>query len=111
MKRVKDLKELQAEFGKVNSGCAGDTIFLAKAAMFAAENRTSLAKIQAELTAIVGVMATTVARMQQFSAKKPKRQPTAYQRFFGEAIKAGKTAAQAAAEWKAALGDRAAKGP
>lgn len=44
MKRVTTLKELQSELTKTHSGCAGDTIFIAKAMMFAVEQNERLIK-------------------------------------------------------------------
>lgn len=67
------IQELRRQFRDVKSGCAGDTIFGAKALMFLCELAIK-------------------------NKKQPRRQ-SKYNRFFAAGIKAGKTAKQIGEEW------------
>jgi hypothetical protein len=81
MKRCETIRDLRTYFKSVTSGCAGDTIFMAKASLYSCELLTELMK------SIKG-------------NGRPHKKPTRWQRFFGQSIRAGKTARQAADEWK-----------
>ena len=100
IKRVKNIKELQAAFASITGYVASDTRFLAQAAMFAAEDRAKQVLVLAELISIIAELVRVIERRYTAEASKRKRPPTAYQRFFGQAMKDGMTAVQAAEDWK-----------
>lgn len=75
MKPVANLRELRKAFASVTSGCAGDTIFMAKASMYLIE-------------------------LLESEHRRKQRKPTKYQKFFARGIRKGLTAAQVAQEWK-----------
>jgi DNA-binding NarL/FixJ family response regulator len=78
MNSCETIKELRREFKGVKTGVAGDTIFGAKALMFIAErlveNRTET---------------------------RAKIKPSAWQKFVGKGLRAGKSMKQIAQEWRA----------
>lgn len=84
LRRATDIKELRRDFDSIRSTVAGDTRFGAQAIMFIAEKLDALTRAA------------------------PKREPTAWQRFFAAGMKAGKTPAEIGAEWRArrAAGNR-----
>ena len=83
-KRVRNVDQLRQQMD-------ASTRFLAEAALFGA--------VQSEqLIAAIEKLARAINHR---GLKQPKRPPSRYQCFFGEAIKAGKTPAQAGAEWRA----------
>lgn len=76
MKQAKNIEELREHYREVKSGCAGDTIFMARAMMFMCE------------------------RLAKKERNSKKRAPTEWQRFFGRGMKAGKTPVEIAGEWR-----------
>lgn len=84
LKRAPDIRTLKDDFQKVKTAVAGDTRFSAEAVLFIAE---SLTRIEALLDRLA-------------TPEKPKKKPTAWQKFFGAGMKQGKTPAEIGAEWK-----------
>lgn len=102
MKRIKTIKQLQEEFDAVKSIVAEDTRFIAQAVMFAAEERGKERLVIMELVSAVSALVKVIERRWQAQDRKRRVRPlTAYQRYFGKAMKAGKTAAEAGAQWRA----------
>lgn len=77
MKAVKTLGELRREFRNINSVAAGSDRWLCKAFMFLIDQGFGQAK------------------------PKPKRRATEWNRYFAKGMKAHKSPAQIAQEWKA----------
>jgi hypothetical protein len=75
MKSCNTIRELRKEFGAVKSGCAGDTIFMAKALMFLCERKAEPRK---------------------------KRKPSEWQKFLKAGMRKGKSVKQLGEEWRAA---------
>lgn len=75
MQACATIQELRKQFRGVNSGCAGDTIFGAKALMFLCELAVN-------------------------KNGHKKRKASAWQRFFSRGMKAGKSPKQIAKEWR-----------
>ena len=83
MKECRDMKELRSFFLKQNSGCAGDTIFMAKASLYSCQLLTEMMKL-----------------MRATNGRKKKRPPTEWQRFFAKRMKQGKSPKTIGAEWR-----------
>lgn len=73
------IEELRRAFDDIKSCVAGDTRFMAQALLFLAEHAVSQKPVQ---------------------KPGPKRKPSEWQRFLGDAMRQGKTIQEAAAEWR-----------
>jgi hypothetical protein len=81
VKPVETVAELRAELKQVRTGVSGDTIFSAKAVLFIAER-------------LVNIERALVKR----NGKRKK--PSAWNLFFADRMKAGKSPAEIGAEWR-----------
>lgn len=85
MKRAKNLDELRQAFAKTKSGCAGDTLFMARASMLSCE------------------MLERIERDIHLLARKSRRNGhklTPYQQFAREGMRAGKSMKVIGEEWR-----------
>ena len=89
LREVKTLAELRAEFRSIKSIVSGDTRFMAQAALF---NSERMARIES--------LMEQQLKVAQHANAKPKRRPSAWQKFFAAGMKAGKTPAEIGAEWR-----------
>lgn len=83
LEQANDIKALRKQFDSIKSSVAGDTRFGAQAILFLAERLVSIEALVIKGTA------------------KKKRPPSEWQKFFAAGIKAGKTATEIGAEWRA----------
>ena len=93
MKGIKTIKELKKELSKANSGCASDTILMAKATLLFAEK---LNNVESYLYQI----GCDIKAMRKQGRAKTKSNPSEYNLFIGEQIGRGKTFLEAINEWK-----------
>ena len=80
MKPVKNIAELRTQFLTIKTGVAGDTLFLAKAALLSCEKLAELLRKQPR--------------------RRARRQSTAWQKFLGEGLRQRKSFQVIAEEWK-----------
>jgi hypothetical protein len=112
MKPAKNLAELRKCLLDVSTCVAGDTKFTAMAILFLAEQQDEQLRliyrqmiVVHELAQAASALGRAVERQSARLAQRrtgdgQRRQPTAWNRFFGEGIKAGKTPTEIATEWR-----------
>lgn len=90
LEQANDIKALRKQFDSIKSSVAGDTRFGAQAILFLAERLVSI-------EALLSKSATDKYLRQS----RKKRPPSEWQKFFAAGMKAGKTATEIGAEWRA----------
>ena len=102
MKPAKNLADLKQRLVDTQSVVAGDTKFTAIGILFLAEQQERLVGLHLrQILASTDLAHAAAALVRAVERRSTKRQPTAWQRYFGDGMKAGKTAAEIGAQWTA----------
>lgn len=83
MKRVKNIKELRREYGRIKSRCADDTLFMAKAALLSCEMLDELSRDLRKL----------------LTKKRVRRKQSEWQKFVAKRLRTGKSMQQISRDW------------
>jgi hypothetical protein len=93
MNRIESVKQARKELKAIHSGCAGDTIFMAKMSLLSVELLDFY--IKKSMYALNQILSA----VQKKSAKKVHK-PTRWQTFMAKGLRSNKTMRQIAQEWK-----------
>lgn len=96
-----DIQELRAAFDSVKSHVAGDTRFITQALMFLAERSVIDAPEREERPLTMSELNEAFQRIRGTSNRAHKRPKTEWQKFFARGMRAHKSPAEIAKEWRA----------